>query len=77
MGNAIPDEQGQGQVLLGSKLVTVLVNNTNMEKRLLSKSCLLLRFVEKHVVNVSMFSGWSGIFLAKLTVSAGTACHLR
>ena len=49
MGNAIPDEQSQDEQLLhpsvlGSELVTVLFNNTNIEKRLVSTSCLLLRF---------------------------------
>lgn len=49
MGNAVPDEESQDEQILqpfvlGSELVTVILNNSKMEKRLVSTSCLLLLF---------------------------------
>jgi hypothetical protein len=49
VGNSITDEQSEDEQILhdfvlGSKLITVILNNTKMEKRLVSTSCLLLLF---------------------------------
>lgn len=52
MGNVVIEEQCQGEdylhsSVLGSKMVTVLFNQSKMEKRLVSTSCMLTRFGTK------------------------------
>jgi hypothetical protein len=78
VGSAVPDEQSQDEQILhpfvlGSKLVTVIRNNTKMEKRLVSTSCLLLLFGVKacskcqyvfRLVENSLFSEFSEFEIA-------------